>query len=469
MKRVQFSLKGGLTEADLQQIHEQVLKVLEHIGLEDEHDESRLAAARHPGVREDGSRLYFAPELVDEFVERSRQEHSAEPAPDEITMEGPWNCLSIEDLETGEVRASTLEDARQMFKLLHAAGAGHICPVYPHDVPPHLQVLAVDKAGLELTQGDGSLLEYSDHEMLDFAIAMYAAAGRKYHMSMQFPISPLKADRTALETVWHFMGRDDLRITASASPIPQAGATAPLFIPGALVQAAAEALGTYMLIRLTAGDRVACAPGYRIDLFDLKTTVLACGSPMYILYQLCLKDLWQFYYGTPMRSHFLLSNAKTCDAQAVMERTAFVLTMALAGFRRFWLGAGQLSLDEVFSPVLFIVDQEMARYVTHIIQGIDYDEGVDASYEAIVQGVAEGNYFMHDSTLANMRKDFDSDIFPRLRLESWRAAGCPSWRDKAQEKVKELIESHDFALPDDVQAEVDRIYQQAVEVVHSRR
>ncbi|MHC4479386.1 MAG: trimethylamine methyltransferase family protein, partial [Planctomycetota bacterium] len=351
---------------------------------------------------------------------------------------------------------------------LRRSDAGPISPVYPTDVEPRLQVLALEKAGLELTESNGSMLEFSDHEMLEFAIRMHAAAGRKYHISVQFPISPLRVNPSALETIWRYKDRDDVELTAAASPIPQAGATAPLFMPGALVQGTAEAIGTYILIRLIAEKPLNCSPGYRIDLFDLKTTVTVYGSPLYILYQLCLKDLWEFYYGAPMRRHFLQSMAKRCDAQAMMERTAWMLTMALAGFRHFWLGAGQLSMDEVFSPVMFVVDYEIARYVTRIIQGLDYDERPDASYEAIAEGVAAGNYFIHESTLANMRQDFQSDIFPRLRVNAWREAGEPCWREKAREKARELIASHQFRLHPDVQKDVDAIYEEAVKFARGR-
>jgi trimethylamine:corrinoid methyltransferase-like protein len=469
VRRLRFHLAGGPEPEDLEQIHNEVLKVLDGIGLEVSHERSRLAAAGHAGVREDGSRVYFAPELVEQFVERAREEHGVEPPGDQVTVSGPWNCLNIVDLATDEIRPSTLADVRETFKLVHACGAGPICPVYPNDVPAPLQVLTLEKAGLELTETDGSHLEFSDPEMMEFAIRMYRAAGRMYHAEVQFPISPLRTNPSALETVWRLKDREDVVLSAAAAPIPQAGATAPLFLPGALVQAAAEALGSYILIRLIAGGEVECLPQYRLDLFDLRTAVTVYSSPMHILYQLCLKDVYEFYYGRPKPGHFLQSMAKTCDAQAVLERTAYMLTLALAGFRRFCLGAGQLSMDEVFSPVMFVVDREIARFVTHIVAGVDYDETDGASYEAIAEGVAEGTYLMHEATLANMREDFRSDLFPRMSLDGWRAAGALSVRQKAKEKVRELIDSHDHALPPDVRQDVDDIWREAEQFARSRR
>jgi len=466
-KHLRFRLSGGLGPAELERIHQQVLKVLANIGIEVTHERWRSAAAAHPGVREAGARLCFAPQLVEEFAKQARREHHAEPLSDEVTISGPWNCLNIVDLETDEIRPSTLADAREMLKLVHAARAGHICPVYPNDAPPGLQILALEKAAIELTEGNGSQLECSDYGTLESIIAMYAAAGRRYHIEVQFPISPLKTNPAGLETIWRYMDRTDVVVTAAAAPIPQAGSTAPLFLPGGLVQAAAEALGSYILVRLVAGDRVNCHPQYRLDLFDLKTTVTVYSSPMHILYQLCLKDVYEFYYRAPKPGHFVNCLAKTCDAQAVLERTSYMLTLALAGMRRFCLGAGQLSLDEVFCPVTFIVDQEIARFITRIIRGVGYDERPDAAYEAIARGVAEGHYLMHESTLANMRQDFDSCIFPRLSLGTWKAAGRPSFEQRAKERVRALIESHDFRLADNVMDEVERIYNKAVERVRS--
>jgi trimethylamine--corrinoid protein Co-methyltransferase len=461
-RRLEFRLAGGLTDAELAQVHRQVLRALGQVGLEVSHQRSRRAAASHPGVAAKGDRLHLDPDLVEEFVERARRDHPAEPPGPEVTVSGPWNCLNIADPETDEIRPSTLADCRRMFRLVQAAGAGGICPVYPNDAPPRLQVPALEKAGLELTDGHGSLLAFPDPEMLEFTAAMYRAAGRVLHVDAQLAISPLKTNPEGLEAVWRYRDRDDLRLRACAAPIPQAGATAPLFLPGGLVQAAAEALGCYILVQLITDGTVDCLPQYRLDCFDLKTTVTVYSSPRHILYQLALKDLYEFYYGTPKPGHFLQSLAPRCNAQAVLERTAYMLTLALAGMRRFCLGAGQLCRDQVFSPVMFVVDREIARFVTHLVRGVDYEGEVDAA-EAIAEGVREDGFWIHEKTLEHMRDGFESDLFPRLSLDAWRAAGEPSARQTAKECVEELIESHDFSLTDRVQAEIDEIYRRAVQ------
>ncbi|MDO8684470.1 MAG: trimethylamine methyltransferase family protein [Armatimonadota bacterium] len=460
MRQIRFSLQGGLSKDDLERIHAQVLQVLWETGVECGHVKTLNAVSAFDGVRIDGNRIKFAHALVNEYVARARWENPGEPLGDEVTVSGPWNCLNITDLETLEIRPSTGADVREMFKLVHAANAGGICPVYPNDILHKLQILFLEKSGIELSRTCGSHLEFSDPTMLDFCIAMYKAAGRKYHMEVQFPITPLRMNDSGLETVWAYKDRDDVRITAAAAPIPQAGMTAPLPVFPGLVLSVAESLASYILARMIAGDRVDSHPQFRLDLVDMRYMTTVYSSPDHILYMLLLKDVYEYYYGRQKPGHFLQSNSKRPDAQAVCERTSYMLTLALAGFRRFCLGAGQLSMDEVFSPAMFIIDREIARFITHIIKGVSFDSAISAA-ELIAEVGPGGNFMAHDTTIKLMRTLFESDLFPRTNLDQWRAAGEPDVETVAVAKAKELIDSHDFRISDSVQSELDAIYAEA--------
>jgi hypothetical protein len=86
----------------------------------------------------------------------------------------------------------------------------------------------LEKAGIELTDSSGSSMEFSDRQMLEYAIAMYGAAGKKYKMIVQFPISPLRFNPLGLASILDYQDRDDVDVIPVAAPIPQAGLTAPL-------------------------------------------------------------------------------------------------------------------------------------------------------------------------------------------------------------------------------------------------
>jgi len=467
MKRIRFRLQGGLERHDLEQIHDEVLGVLSEVGVECRHEPTLSLVAGQNGITVRDGRVLFSHELVNEYIARFRERNAGphlDEADDEVKiLSGPWNCANIEDMDTGQVRPATAEDVRDGLKLVHVADCWPICPVWPHDVPRPLQLLYMEKAGIELTESTGSLLEFSDERMLEFAIEMYKAAGRKYVIHVQFPISPLRMNPSAFETIWKYMDRSDVDLNPLPGPIPQAGLTAPLFAPALLVQELAETFAGCILIDKISDGRFSPAPDFRVDLFDMRyANQVSATSPEYILWQLVLKDACEYFTGRPKTWHTLGSMAKRCDIHAMLDKLSLMLTLALAGFRHFFFAAGQLSSAEVYSPAQFVIDFEMARYVSHIVRGLAYDDRPGASLEVIRQVGPHGQYMTHPTTLAGFREFFESELFPRTNLKQWLTAGQPDIRRVAAEKAREMIESYDRPpLPSSVQEELDRIYAEA--------
>lgn len=469
MKKIKFHLQGGLNEEQLHQIHNEVLQVLDKIGVECNHKKTLEVLAGCEGIKVIGNRIYFSPDTVNVYIEKARNNKFGElTESDNITISGPWNCFNIEDMETGKVRPSTSLDVREMYKLVYVAKSGDICPVYPTDIEPPLQLLYLEKTGIELTNTCGSLMEFSDRQMLEFAIQMYKVAGRKYNMLVQFPISPLRLNPSALQTIWDYMDRNDICLFPASAPIPQAGLTAPIFLPGALVQSVAETFAGYIVIDKISNGKLKCFPQYRIDLFDMRYMTTVFASPEHILYQLLLKDVARYFSGKPLVEHYFCCNAKRCDLQSMLERTSWILTLALAGFRKFGLGAGQLSMDEVFSPAQFIIDYEIARYVTHIIRGIEYEDTPGISFKTISEVVPGNNFLTHQTTLERLGQQFESDLFPRTNVGQWRTSGEPDIWKKAVGKAKEMIKSYNYQIDPSIQKELDRIYAEAKVYVNKK-
>ena len=470
MKRIQFRLEGGLSKKDLRQIHREVLRVLDEVGVECDNARVLEILAGQEGITIAGPRLRFSPDVVDAAIEKARKrDQNALAPPGEITVTGPWNCFNIEDMETRKVRRSTAADVRSMFKLLHVAKAGGVSPVYPMDIDARLQMLHLEKTGIEVADTDGSRMEFADRRMLEFAIEMYKAAGRKYTMVVEFPISPLRMNPSGLDTILDYLDRTDVHLEPAPAPIPLAGCTAPLFAPGAIVQTVAETLAACIILDRISNGRLVGILHFRVDLFDMRYMTTVFASPDHILYQLLLRDVAKYFSGKPMVDHYWCCNAKRSDLHAMLTRTSWVLTLAFAGFRRFWYGAGQLSMDEVFSPAQFVIDQEIARYVNHLIGGIDYCDEPNVSFEAIASVGPGGHFLTHPTTLEGAAKRFESDLFPRDSVEQWRALGEPDPWQKAVEKAKAMIASHDYAIQAGVQEELNRIYAQADAYVASQR
>ncbi|NIR02148.1 MAG: hypothetical protein GTN78_18460, partial [Gemmatimonadales bacterium] len=97
-----------------------------------------------------------------------------------------------------------------------------------------------------------------------------------------------------------------------------------------------------------------------------------------------------------------------------------MLMLGLAGFRHFYMGAGQMSMDEIFSPAQFIIDMEIGRYVQHVLDGMKWSGSSEEIAEAVAEGVAEGNYLTHPTTLESLPDFFDSWLFRRDNVGRWR-------------------------------------------------
>jgi len=475
MKRIRYELTGGLEEMDLKSIRAQVLMVLDRVGVECPHERTLNRLSGDRGIRVEGNRVHFSPGLVERTMEDFRHAGPGREVPDEVTVAGPWNCFNIEDLDTGRVRASTADDVRAMFKLLGAAGGGPVMlgavrggpvsPVFPTDIAGPLQVLFVEKAGIELTGTNGSLLEFGDERMEELAIEMHKAAGRRYRMMIEFPISPLKFNPRGLDKIWRYKDRSDIDLYAAAAPIPQAGATAPRVLPGGIVQSVAETFAGAITVDRIAEGRIPVRPEFRLEISDLRHMTLAFGgAPEYLVTQMAVRDVYRHFTGNPRIECCFQSNAKRCDMQAMMDKTAWVIVHALGGFRDFWFGAGQLSMDEVFSPAQFVVDHELGRYATRLVRGVAYDDAPDAAFRVIAGAAPGGDYLTHETTIEALGDLFESDLFPRTSVDQWRAAGEPDLRSRAAAKARALIAKHEYRLDEKVRRELDRLWEKAKEM-----
>lgn len=461
MKRLKYELTGGFDEKDLKSMHDQVLMVLDQVGIECPHERSLNRLKGEKGIAVEGSRVRFKPGLVNACMDRYRTGGGPAELPDEITLSGPWNCFNIEDLETGEVRRSTAADVKEMFKLLGALQGGPVSPVYPTDVEGPLQLLFLEKAGIELTGSDGSRMEYTDDVLRELAIEMYRVAGRRYHLMVEFPISPLRINPLALDTIWKYAGREDIDLYAASAPIPQAGATAPLSPLAGFVQSVAETYAGCIVIDKITDGKTPVRPEFRLELTDFRHMTVAYGAPEEVLHQIAVRQVYRYFTGRPKIEHILQCNAKRCDLQAMMERTAWMTTHVLAGYRHFMYAGGQLSMDEVFSPAQYMIDLEIARYLTHLVRGVEFDENPAAAFETIKGVGPGGNYLDHDTTVDAFRKYYQPELFPRTNVDQWRAAGEPDLWRRAAAKARALIDGYAFSIDPGVQKELDRIYEKA--------
>ena len=458
MERVRFSLSGGLGSAQIETIHDAVLKILADVGIACKHEPTADAVSAEDGIDFSDGRLRFAAEVVEQTIERLRASGRRYKPEQRIRVTGPWTCFNVIDMQTNEVRASTAADAIDMLKLVASFNDEGPPPVYPNDLDDRIQVLWLEKACLETTAGLGGAMITHELEAIRWLGEMHAAAGRRYTLALQFVISPLTLDHVALDLFWKF--RDDplVDVGASICPIPTGGMTAPLTAPGLLAQSLAESLAGWIV-----ADRLGLThPGQllpiRVDFGDMRDLTVAYSLPENVMLQVLLRDLGEHFAGYRLDWIYLDTNAKRADSFAAVDRTAYLLMLGLAGFRHFFMGAGQMSMDEIFSPAQFIIDMEIGRYVQHILDGMKWGGTAEEIAKVVAEGVADGNFLIHPTTLESLPDFFDSQLFRRDNVGRWRTAGEPTVEQLAVDRARDAIDSYEYEIDAGVQKELDGIF-----------
>ena len=465
MERIGFGLSGGLSKKQIETVHQAVLQILQETGIGCEHAPTAEAATAAEGITLEDGRLKFSPEVVEAAIERACAAGRRRKPETRVRVTAPWTCFNIIDMDTDAVRASTAEDAVATLKLAATFNEDGPPPVYPCDLDERIQVLWLEKACLEHTPGFGGAMVTHDREAIRWLGQLHSAAGRRYPLALQFVISPLRLDHLALELFWRFKDDPLIDVVPSICPIPIGGMTAPLFAPGLLAQSIAESLGGMIvadLLRLIGPDVLLPV---RVDHGDMRDLTVGYSLPENVMIQVLLRDLAEHFGGYRLDFIYLNTNAKRPDAFAAADRMAYMLMLGLAGFRHFFMGAGQMSMDEIFSPAQFIIDMEMARYVQHTLDGMPWRGDIETIAETVAEGVREGNFLPHPTTVEALRDFFDSQLFRRSNVDQWRAAGEPSIEQLALEQARESIASFRFELEPERQSDLDRVFGEACQAL----
>jgi trimethylamine--corrinoid protein Co-methyltransferase len=133
---------------------------------------------------------------------------------------------------------------------------------------------------------------------------------------------------------------------------------------------------------------------------------------------------------------------------------------ALAGARAFRCG-GLLSTGEVYCGEWVVILHEMIEYIKQVLRKEDFSEGRLMIQDIIDVGPG-GTYVDRRSTYELFRKEYWMPrLFEHSNVGQWIELGSKSIRQQAQEAARRLIAEHSYAIKEDAQKELDRIYERA--------
>lgn len=366
------------------------------------------------------------------------------------------------DFETGERRYGTLADNERGLRVFQAAEMGVMAwaPVTGSDAPAGTRALHEFVAMIRHSSKHGEH-ELHTREQVPYLVEALKAAGggaeavrERHPWSLIYcPVAPLVHDGPMLDA---YLDLGDLDLPVMIMPMPITGSTGPAGLLANVALANAEALSAIVVYELAHPGRPVIYSSATASL-DFRTGAYLGGTPEMGLMSAALVTMGRFY-GLPATGAGCTSDAPVPGPEAVLEKLVTTLPAASAG-ADILIGFGEIQGDQALVLEQILVDDELARYVERLVEGIG--EPADPDFVAEIATVGPGGNFLASQVTrrATRSREF---LVPRLvgrhTYEAWRDLGSPSMYSRARERVREILAGPPVdPLPDAVEAELERI------------
>lgn len=448
-----------LSAHDLDRIHDAALSLLETVGMADPIP-STLARALEAGcfLNAEG-RLCFPRALVEDMIAAAAHAfpiHARDPALDRMVGQDrvhfctAGEAVKVIDFATGLHRPSTIVDLYDFNRLadclehIHHVGqmivATDIADPLCHDLSIAFAGMAGTSKSFGFSTANASHLDRIV-EMFDACLGRDGAfLARPFATIGHCPVvSPLRFGRDTSEVQVRCA---ELGLISDMCVAPQAGATAPAALAGALVQSVAETLAALIQVNLVRKG----APmlfGNWVFVSDLRTGAFAGGAGEGALLMAGAAQMAR-YYDLPGSIAAGMTDSKTTDYQAGYEKGLTVALAGLSGGNMVYEAAGMMSSLLATSFEAMVMDNDMIGAVQRNLRGIEVtDETLSLDVIADVTMGGPNHYLGHAQTLQLMESEF---LYPsaanRMPLSEWQQMGSPTMVDAARERAKEVLSRH---------------------------
>ena len=124
-------------------------------------------------------------------------------------------------------------------------------------------------------------------------------------------------------------------------------------------------------------------------------------------------------------------------------------------------GLGMLESGITFDYGQLVLDCEFARMIKKTVQGFAVDD-TTLALEVIKEVGQFGEYLTHEHTFQGMRDQSSPELIDRRTRSAWENSRQPDIRERALDKVRHILETHEpEPLPDGVREELTAIVSEA--------
>lgn len=459
----------ALTQADIELIHENSLRILEEVGVVMQYAPA-LEVFRKHGAKVDGETVYIPRALVEKSIDSAPSEftlYARDPKrnvvfnTEDTHYTGPGGSSFAQDLDEGR-RLSTREDFIKLVKLFQSLDLieMHHVPCDMNDVDPAVRNREVAYLMMKYSNKPfmGFMFSYEEAKTI---IAMAAVpfggleAVRNKPVTILDPcsVTPLAYDDKGLSALMAFAEYGQMQLINS---LCMAGTTAPVTLAGNVSVQNAEILAGIVLAQcINPGTPVVYSASSSIS--DMKTGNLVVGTPETALISIVNGQLAKFY-GLPCRISGAITDSKGIDIQAGYESMMNLMTAEMAGGNFILHSGGILAGYDTVSFEKAIIDHELCGMVWRISRGMEVNEKTLA-FDVIKEVGPQGQFLSQKHTIKNFRKEFYTpQISDRSAYSEKEDAGALSMEQKANMRWKELLENYkapeDF---DEMEPEIKKI------------
>jgi trimethylamine--corrinoid protein Co-methyltransferase len=457
----------SLSEDQLCLLHEASLEIMARTGMRFyEHEALDLLGKAGADISE-GNLVRFPPHLV-EWAVRS--------APKNITLFdqtgqramalggyrsyfGPGSdCSYIYDLDTGQRRKAVLRDTVNAVRLADALpNLDFVMSMFlPSDVPDsryERQQMAI------MLQESTKPIVFVGMEASStvYAVEMAAAVAGGLEQLQRYPfvvnyvnvVSAFKHNDASVKRLLYAAERNLPTIYA---PGKARGTMAPITVAGALALGNAGQLAGLVLSQLKreGSPFLRSKPGG--DGMDMRSMVSLYAAPDGGPFAWDLAH----YYGIPTFGAAGASDAKVFDGQAAAEAALTLFDEILNGANLIH-DVGYLDCATTGSLEFLMFCNEVIGWLRRYFRTLEISEETLA-LDLIHKVGPDGHFIDSQHTLRHVREDWVPSLFDRLDYHRWAARGATTLQQRANRKVREIIESHRAEpLPAGVQESIESV------------
>lgn len=349
------------------------------------------------------------------------------------------------DAYTGEVRPTVLKDIGNGARIADALDniefimpfgssqdvPGEVCdlyefPVMASNTTKPMVFIAYSGRGVELV-----------YEMAAAVVGgLDRLQERPFVIAYPEPIAPMVYPDHVVDRLF---AAADLRMPQVPGASVMLGATGPVTVAGAVVQALCESLMSLTLAQLRSpGCPVALSTN--IGIMDMSTGLATFGAPTKSI-GLCAHAQVAQYLELPTWGLAGATDSKTLDAQAGCESMFHVMAQAMSGLNLIH-DVGYMDSAMCCSPQQLVFGNEVVGMVKHFMKGITVNRSTLA--REVIEAVGPGGQFLtQPQTMKNFREQlWQNKLMDRQPRKKWEEAGKKDTAARVGEKVAEILESH---------------------------